>query len=388
MYIHRSTLGWLARRGVLGTGFTAKRGAYAVGFGLAHGLLCGAVSVARQLDRVFCPEFEATPIPPPLFVIATPRSGTTFLHHLLALDEERFVSFKLYQTLAPSVLLERAIERLQELDQHAGLGLEKLLDAVDRRMFTSWEGIHRVGLRALEEDENLFVYSLVSPALYMLFPAIRELPELIDISRLEPKAIRRLASDYRESVRRLVYLAGGQRAPLIKNVLLPSRMPVARRAFPDARYVHIVRDPREAIPSAVSLFYAMWQSHSPSISPASPATRALADMFLEHYRILCAEGRQQPRDRWASMRFEQLIQDPIGAIESLYEGFGWSLSPQFRGRLQQATADSRRFKSRHHYDLARFGLSDDDLRAALGQDWPVDDRMTSGEAPFAAAAGA
>lgn len=369
MYVHRTTLGWLARRGVLGTGFTARRGAYAVGFGVAHALLGGAVSVARWLDRPLYPSLATTPIPPPLFVIATPRSGTTFLHHLLALDEERFVSFKLYQTLAPSILLERAIGHLQQLDQKVGLGLESLLDAIDRRMFTSWDGIHRVGLRALEEDENLFVYSLVSPALYMLFPAIRALPELVNINGLGGKAIRRLASDYRESVRRLVYLSGGQRAPLIKNVLLPSRLPVAERAFPDARYVHIVRDPREAIPSAVSLFYAMWQSHSPAIAANSPETRALAGMFLEHYRILCDEGRRQPPERWASVRFEALIEDPVRTVEGIYAGFGWQVTDRFRARLEQATADSRRFKSRHQYDLAQFGLTDDDLRAALGEHW-------------------
>ncbi|HEY6078197.1 MAG TPA: sulfotransferase [Polyangiaceae bacterium] len=369
MYVHKSTLGWLARRGVLGTGFTARRGAYAVGFGVAHALLCGAVSAARWLDRPLYPSFEKTPIPPPLFVIATPRSGTTFLHHLLALDEERFVSFKLYQTLAPSILLERAIGQLHELDKRTGRGLQRLLDAVDRRMFTSWDGIHKVGLRALEEDENLFVYSLVSPALYMLFPAVRELPELVNISGLEGKVIRRLASDYRESVRRLVYLSGGQRAPLIKNVLLPSRLPVAERAFPDARYVHIVRDPREAIPSAISLFFAMWQSHSPAIAADSPATRALADMFLEHYRILCDEGRRQPPERWTSVRFEALIADPVGTVERIYASFGWPVTAAFRARLVQATADSRRFKSRHQYDLAQFGLTDDDLRSALGEHW-------------------
>ena len=49
-------------------------------------------------------------MPPPVFVIATPRAGTTYLHHLLALDEERFVGFKLYQTIAPSILLERVFD--------------------------------------------------------------------------------------------------------------------------------------------------------------------------------------------------------------------------------------------------------------------------------------
>src|SRR4051812_9589016 len=179
MYVHWPTLYWLLRRGMLGTGITFRRSARTVGFGFALGWLWGAVSLARGLDRLAYPALRKTPIPPPLFVIATPRSGTTFLHHLLALDDERFVGFKLYQTIAPALLLERAIGLVRELDGRPGGGLGRLLDALDRRMFSAWDGIHKVGLRADEEDETLFVYSLVSPALSLLFPAIRAHPELI-----------------------------------------------------------------------------------------------------------------------------------------------------------------------------------------------------------------
>src|SRR6187455_2207154 len=195
MYVHAKTVSWLTRRGARNGGLTLRKGLYTSGFALAHAFMCSSVSIARWLDRFLYPAFELTPVTPPVFVIATPRSGTTFLHHLLALDDERFVSFKLYQTLAPSVLLDRALSALRDLDAQAGLGLGRVLDAIDRRLFTAWNGIHRVGLRADEEDENLFVYSLVSPALYMLFPAIQELPELVNISALEGKAMRRLASD-------------------------------------------------------------------------------------------------------------------------------------------------------------------------------------------------
>jgi len=369
MYIHAKTVGWLARRGAGAGGLTLRRSLYTSGFALAYAFMCGGVSIARWLDRFCYPAFEQTPLTPPLFVIATPRSGTTFLHHLLALDDERFVSFKLYQTLAPSVLLDRALSALRDLDADANLGLGRLLDAVDRRLFTAWNGIHRVGLRADEEDENLFVYSLVSPALYMLFPAILAVPELVDLSGFTGKTLRRLAHDYRETVRRLLYVTDGERIPLIKNVLLPSRLPVAKLAFPNARYVHIIRDPREAIPSAVSLFYAMWQTHSPAIAPNSPPTRALADMFLKHYRLLCDEGQKQPPESWITVRFESLVADPVGTVSQIYDALGLTVTPRFRERLEQAAADGRRFKSRHSYDLARFGLTEDDLRTALGPHW-------------------
>lgn len=369
MYVHAKTVGWLARRGARSGPLSLRKGLYTSGFALAHAFMCSSVSIARWLDRLFYADFQLTPVTPPVFVIATPRSGTTFLHHLLALDDEHFVSFKLYQTIAPSVLLDRALGALRELNEQAGLGLDRVLDAIDRRMFTSWNGIHRVGLRADEEDENLFVYSLVSPALYMLFPDIRAVPELVDLAGFAPKTLRRLAKDYRETVRRLLFVSGGERTPLIKNVLLPSRLSVAKLAFPNARYVHIVRDPREAIPSAVSLFYAMWQSHSPHIAPNSPETRALAEMFLKHYRLLCDEKQNQPPGSWITVRFESLVADPVATVTRIYEELGIPVTTRFRERLERAAADGRRFKSRHNYDLSRFGLTEADLRSALGPHW-------------------
>ena len=383
MYIHAKTVAWLTRRGAGAGGLTLRRGLYTSGFALAHALLYSGVSIARWLDPIFYPAFEHTAVTAPVFVIATPRSGTTFLHHLLALDDERFVSFKLYQTLVPSVLIERAVERIRRVNTEARLGLGRLLDAIDRRLFTAWNGIHRVGLRAAEEDENLFVYSLVSPALYMLFPAIGVSPELTDLSGFTQQSLRRLARDYRETVRRLLFVSGGERTPLIKNVLLPSRLPVANLAFPNARYVHIVRDPREAIPSAVSLFYAMWQTHSPQIAADSPSTRALADMLLKHYRLLCDEGQKRPPENWVTVRFESLVADPAGTVSQIYEALGLTVSAEFRERLEQAAADGRRFKSRHDYDLARFGLTEDDLRSALGPHWESVTSLELDKSPLA-----
>lgn len=369
MYVHARTLGWLFRRALFQKPFSLRRSVYASGFGISQALLGVVVSVARAFDRLRYPGFTELPVPAPLFVIATPRSGTTYLHHLLELDEERFFSCKLYQTILPSITLDRAVRRAAEVDASTGRLFGRLLDAIDSRIFTDWEEIHRVTLRSAEEDENLFVSSLTSPALYLLFPFVRELPEFVEITRLGSGVVRRVAEDYRETLRRWIYLEGDARTPLIKNVLLPSRLAVSDSAFPAARYVHVVRDPREAIPSAVSMFYKMWQSHSPNIAAASPSTRALADMFLEHYRLLCEQGRTRPTDRWVQVRYEALVEDPVATVEHIYSAFGLPVSAAFRARLERAAGEARRFKSRHRYDPSDFGLTEGDLRAGLGEHW-------------------
>src|SRR5688572_25933586 len=45
----------------------------------------------RGLDEVFHRGYKNTAVKQPVFIIANPRSGTTYLHRLLAMDSERFV---------------------------------------------------------------------------------------------------------------------------------------------------------------------------------------------------------------------------------------------------------------------------------------------------------
>ncbi|HEV8551550.1 MAG TPA: hypothetical protein VGQ57_21025, partial [Polyangiaceae bacterium] len=135
MYVHARTLIRLAQQGILSRPLSLRRSLYACGFGAATALIAGGVTLARRLDELLYPGFRRPRLPSPLFVLATPRSGTTYLHRLLALDEERFLSVKLYQTIAPSIALERAIGWLGGLEGPLGRALRAAVAAVDRRMF-------------------------------------------------------------------------------------------------------------------------------------------------------------------------------------------------------------------------------------------------------------
>ena len=48
------------------------------------------VAIGRALDHVFFPAFRRQEIRRPVFIIAPPRSGTTFLQKLLARNREVF----------------------------------------------------------------------------------------------------------------------------------------------------------------------------------------------------------------------------------------------------------------------------------------------------------
>ena len=368
MYIHFGTFRWL-RRGSRRP-LTWRRAMMLAFIAVLYVILVGLLQVGRALDRVLFPAFRRVPVGQPVFIIATPRSGTTLLHHLLALDEETFTHFRLYQTVFPTVLVNRIVAALAWFEKWTRIPLSRVVEAVNARMFTNWEGIHDVGLDAEEEDEAIWVYSLVSLATYMLFPNVDGMPDIQDIDALGPDVRGALARSYRGTVRRHLYTQasgsdGRTRTMLIKTVLLSNRLAMVQEAFPEARFVRVVRDPRRAIPSAMSLFYATWQAHSPEIQRTDPETRGLANLFLQSYRRLCNFADAAPADRCLTVFFEDLVRDPMGEIERIYAFLGRELSAAQIARLQQKLQRIDTFKSEHDYNLADFGLTEADILEPL-----------------------
>ena len=80
----------------------------------------------------------------PIYIVATPRSGTTFLHRLMCLDE-RFTWLKLYQTLLPSALLMKGMQLLSTLDRRIGSSLHRLNQRASSRRSTAGRGFTTPG---------------------------------------------------------------------------------------------------------------------------------------------------------------------------------------------------------------------------------------------------
>lgn len=325
----------------------------------------------RALDYIFAPGFRKVQVRGPVFVVATPRSGTTFLHHLLALDEQTFTHQKLYQTVFPAVLTNYVVHALNGIESELGIPWSRSIAALNERIFQHWKGIHSVRIDAEEEDESLFFAALASPSLYLLMPFLESAPEFQDLTQMDARRQAKLSRDYQLSVKRHLYTEsknshGNPRELLIKNVLLPSRLALTKAAFPDAKFIRLVRDPRTAIPSAMSLFFTSWRVHSPSIPMNGPETKALGEMFINHYRRLHDEARGPDASKVLTIRFEDLIQNPVATVEMIYQTLGYDFTENYAQILEQTCRSPKAFKSEHSYSLADFGLTEADIIHKLG----------------------
>jgi hypothetical protein len=327
------------------------------------------VRLGRGLDDLFFRGYREQTVRAPVFVIAFPRSGTTFLYRLMCLDEEQFTHHRTYQTLLPAVSLYKLVDLFSALDRRMTAFLPKLVRWFNRDLFSGWRGIHSIGLQRPEEDEGVFLYPVYTPVFYMLFPFFHQFPDLQFIDSLPLDIRRRVMGFYRGCLQRHLYALRGDRASertlLVKNVHSTGRIQSILQHFPDARFVFIMRSPYQAIPSLLSLYYAAWKMHSPDIARRSPETRDLAQMGYAYYRYLREMCQVIPEEQYICVDFEALIQDPEHTIEGIYDHLNLPLSEAFRSRLRSAIRDPSSHRSNHRYSLDEYGLSKQEVYEEL-----------------------
>jgi len=346
--------------------FSIRRWAYGLFFTSLFLLFLAFVTLGRLLDHLLFPAFRKQPVRSPVFIIAPPRSGTTLTQNLLSLDTERFVHLKMYQTIFPAVCFQRLFDILIAVDGRLGRPGERLLEGCQRRWFGGWDELHKMRLNQPEEDDALFLYAFASEAIYMLFPFIRPLWEAGFPDALPPESRRRLMAYYRSCLQRHLYANGPGLILLSKATQSCGTVESLREAFPDAKFITIVRHPYRSLPSHVSLFVPVWQTHSPEITKDGPVAREYAQLAIEWYRHLFAFRERIEPSRYYCIDYRDLVANPRETLERVYRHFDWTASADFRERLDLATRRQREFQSKHHYTLEEFGLSRELIQAELG----------------------
>jgi hypothetical protein len=92
--------------------------------------------------------------------------------------------------------------------------------------------------------------------------------------------------------------------------------------FPDARFVHIHRNPYDVFPSIRHTTYKV----TPWLALQRPDYRELDDRIIRQYRevydAFFEERALIPTGRYHEVGFEDLEADPVGQVRSIYEGLG------------------------------------------------------------------
>lgn len=316
------------------------------------------VRLLQAADYLFFPGFRQVSIRAPVYILANPRSGTTYLHRILAADQQ-FTYQRLYQTVFPSVLWYKFFALWGAIDRRMGRVAERfLLAPINRLFFGQWDGIHVVGFHQSEEDEAMWILPWLTPAMLVFFPFIDQLKDQYYVDKLPRSQQLKVNRYLKRALQRHMYASGQGRTLLAKNAVAGYRIERYLEVMPDMRIIHLYRHPYESIASALSMFSKkMWEIHSPQCAGATPEVKAAAELWCEHYLLQMKLRDQVPPERYIEFAYSDVAADPKGTVEKIYACFGLSISAEFQQTLEREASRAGRFESQHDYSLEEFGIS-------------------------------
>ena len=282
------------------------------------------------LDDIFFRAWRKRPIKKPVFITGIFRSGTTYLHRMMANDVDTFSSFKTWEIyLAPSIVQRKLLYLLRRLDALIGQPIYRLLSRYDSRKLGAIR-LHQVGLWKEEEDEGLFLFTWDSLFTWFFFPDSRGMRDYWDARH---GGNRQRMEFFRDCVRRHLFFHGEMAIYLSKNPAFTPMLASLKEVFPDARVIYLLRTPMEVLPSQAAWFSFCWH-HFASPTKKYPFTAELLEMTATWYSYpLKLLDSWQSQD-YLVVKYTELIQRPIEMIGKIYRHFALSMSENFRNRLR------------------------------------------------------
>jgi hypothetical protein len=297
------------------------------------------------------PAILEAPVPRPIFITGLPRSGTTFLHSLLAEDPGNLVP-RCWQTIYPYPL--------------AG---EAPTDAAGR--------CRRV-------DRQFRAFERLAPELQSVHPLSAEIPQ--ECSEITAHVFRSLRFDtthnvpsytawldktghleaYRFHKRFLQHVQAqlGAGRWVLKCPDHVFALDAIATVYPDANFVFVHRDPLHILASVSRLTEILRQPFTRQIDRLAIG-RQVAERWLDGAaRITRAStGREIAPERVLHVHYAQLVGDPLGTVASLYAHFGMVLGGAATRRIAafQAARPHGGY-GRNEYRLEDFGLDAGELQ--------------------------
>lgn len=286
------------------------------------GLVQSTVFGKRVRDAVIQPD--------PIFILGHYRTGTTYLHNLLALDQ-RFSYPTTFECFAPHhcLLTDRLYPRL----------FSWLLPA--KRAFDDME----MGLDRPQKDEMALVISGVpSPYWSAGFQGERVGSRYLTLATLSDAEREDWERSFLQFLR-LVSLRHPAKPLVLKSPPHTARLAVLARLFPRARFVHLARDPVTVFASTVHLWRENRATNALAPWTEEQLEREILEGLPEMYRNFERDRAAVPPGQFFQMRYEDLVRDPLAALESCYRAIGLGDFAVARPRVEHYLGGLRDYRT-------------------------------------------
>ncbi|MEM8736584.1 MAG: sulfotransferase [Planctomycetota bacterium] len=287
---------------------------------------------------------------PPIFIIGHWRSGTTLLHELLVTNPA-FASPSTYQCFAPSHFL---------MSQPWMTRFGKFLLPKQRPMDNM-----AAGWRLPQEDEfALMNLGLKSPYLRIAFPkSERDVLKWLDLRSVPESECRLWMQGFLEFLRVLTFHNSGKRL-VLKSPTHTGRLGVLAEMFPDAKFIHLTREPTTMFSSTLRLWDSLEQVQALGVSDSTEQLeRYVAECNQVMYQGFVRDRSSLDNAQIVDVRYQELAENPRGVVERLYEELQLGDFQDCEAALDARLENHRDYKPNRHQ-------ISEELERKVAEYWP------------------
>lgn len=289
---------------------------------------------ARREEAVHGARLRDAPPPrDPIIIVGHWRTGSTFLHQLLALDP-RLTAPTTLQCVLPSAFLV------------AG----RYVEPVMRRTLSPTRPMDQVRLAPDEPHEDEFALLRLlehSPFERLIFPRSARYFLLDEEPRFVREAQVAAWGEALTGFVKKVGIAAGRRV-VLKNPFHSVRLSLLEPLFPQARYIHIRRDPLAVIPSTQRMWALLGRSLTLGSWWGPPRVEEIVEVYRRMLARLEPDLAALPSGRRAEVRFEELEADPVRVLRSLYVDLGLDFEPGHETRVREFLGTVRGYRKNRY----------------------------------------
>jgi len=324
-----------------------------VAWGMIVGVLKGRAQAIASMKAN--PGFDAKPIVSPVVIVGVPRTGTTALHRLMAVDP-RFQGLQTW-------LLDSPMPR-PPIDTWGDYPEFRKTAATLEAQYAAAPGHKAVHYRAAEEVHEccmLLRQSFVSN-LWACGPSAPT------YDAWWQRQSERAAYEHYYRCVQLIGMNDPDKRWLLKNPGHIHHLDLVFAVYPDARVIQTHRDPAKAVPSLVSL---LMQMH-----PLYEAGRVdqRGEVMLQREVANWAEAvrrcdavRAAHPGKVLDVVHADFHARPMEQIERIYQFIGWDIPEDTRAALARRIEEKPELQhGAHRYSIADYGMTAEEARAPFG----------------------
>lgn len=292
--------------------------------------------------------------PSPIFIIGHWRSGTTHLHNILVRDKN-LGCVSMWQAFAPGLCL---------IDERV---LKNPFNRVAKKMHPTRE-IDNIPLSLDNPEEEDLAIANMSPYSYLhMYSFPRRATYFFEryvtyFDNLPESIISQWRGIYLTILRKATLKAGGKQL-VIKNCADSARIKPLLELFPNAKFIHIYRNPYNIFRSTQHLYRVVMERAQLQEVGQNEHENWVLLFYSQLMQKLLADKALIPAGNLVEVKYEDLDKEPIAQLRKIYETLGLpgfaEAEPAFRAYLDSIAG----------YQKLAHRTLDDNAIAKINSNW-------------------